>query len=33
MREGGQRPIAAAIVVHQGRVRIRRRRVCEGELS
>ncbi|MET9933506.1 MULTISPECIES: NUDIX hydrolase [unclassified Streptomyces] len=33
MREGGQRPIAAAIVVHQGRVLMVRRRVCEGELS
>ncbi|MFJ9577935.1 NUDIX hydrolase [Streptomyces sp. NPDC101191] len=33
MREGGQRPIAAAIVVHQGRVLMVRRRVSEGELS
>ncbi|MFJ3814436.1 NUDIX hydrolase [Streptomyces sp. NPDC090056] len=33
MREGGQRPIAAAIVVHQGRVLMVRRRVSEAELS
>ncbi|MEV7674180.1 NUDIX hydrolase [Streptomyces sp. NPDC088752] len=33
MREGGQRPIAAAIVVHQGRMLMVRRRVSEGELS
>ncbi|MGW1539331.1 NUDIX hydrolase [Streptomyces sp. NPDC002309] len=33
MREGGQRPIAAAIVVHEGRVLMVRRRVSEGQLS
>lgn len=33
MREGGQRPIAAAIVVYEGRVLMVRRRVSEGQLS
>ncbi|MDH6190270.1 8-oxo-dGTP diphosphatase [Streptomyces sp. CZ24] len=33
MREGGQRPVAAAIVVHEGRVLMVRRRISEGELS
>ncbi|MFJ1694422.1 NUDIX hydrolase [Streptomyces sp. NPDC087532] len=33
MREGHQRPIAAAIVVHKGRVLMVRRRVSEGRLS
>ncbi|MFB6830693.1 NUDIX hydrolase [Streptomyces hydrogenans] len=33
MREGGQRPVAAAIVVREGRVLMVRRRISEGELS
>ncbi|GHG14818.1 NUDIX hydrolase [Streptomyces hydrogenans] len=33
MREGGQRPVATAIVVHEGRVLMVRRRISEGELS
>ncbi|MCZ0980496.1 NUDIX hydrolase [Streptomyces diastatochromogenes] len=33
MREGGQRPVAAAIVVHEGHVLMVQRRISEGELS
>lgn len=33
MSEGSQRPIAAAIVVNEGRVLMVRRRVSEGQLS